>query len=118
MSMKQLVGSSGFAEHPAEFQVADALLEAADVGGDGVQRRVVGVRAGQLEQLAAVADSGVERHQRGDDAFERFALLREFLRALLVVPDLRVFELPDDLFEPHRLHFEVKDTSAGRRCAL
>jgi len=52
-----------------------------------------------------------------DDVFQRLLLLAERLCALLIVPDLRIFELATDLGEPHRLHIEVKDTSADQRCA-
>jgi len=40
-------------------------------------------------------------------------LLAEFLRALRVVPQLRVFELAIQRFEALGLRFEVKDTSAA-----
>ncbi len=88
-----------------------------DVGGHRIERRVVVVGARKGEQLGAVLERDIERGQLVHDALERLLLLAELLRALRIVPDLRIFELALDLGEPHRLHIEVKDTSADRRCA-
>jgi hypothetical protein len=103
-------------EHPAELHVAHAFVERGDVFGDGFERRVVGIAARELEQLGAVADAGIEPDQRDDDVVERLLLLAELLRALRIVPDLRVLELARNLRQPRRLGVEVKDTSAGPRC--
>jgi hypothetical protein len=49
----------------------------------------------------------------GADGFlERAPLLTEILRALGVVPDVRVFERLRDFYEPKLLRVVVKDTSA------
>jgi hypothetical protein len=54
--------------------------------------------------------------------FERFFFLAEFLGALAVAPDGRVFGEPYDLVEPLTFIVVVKDTSAtpprGCRCPL
>ncbi len=115
--MKQLAGSIGLLNIRRNSMSATPFSIAATSRGDRVERRVVGFGARELEQLARCRVSPVSRlRQRADDAFERFALLAELLRALRIVPDLRIFELSRDLLESHRLHIEVKDTSAGRRC--
>jgi hypothetical protein len=101
-------------EHPPELEVGDRLLEAVDVAGDREQRRVVVLGARQLEELRAVGEAVVERRQRADDRVERLLLLAELLRALRVVPDLRVLELARYRREPRGLLVDVKDTSASR----
>jgi hypothetical protein len=50
------------------------------------------------------------------DAVELLLLLAERLRALLVVPDLRILELLLDLGQAYRLLLEVKDTSEAGPC--
>jgi len=40
-----------------------------------------------------------------------FFFAAEILRALRIVPDVRIFELAGDDFEAFVLRFEVKDTS-------
>jgi hypothetical protein len=57
----------------------------------------------------------MELLERADDRFEAFLLLAEVLRALLVVPDFRVFGELLDFGQPQFLRIEVKDTSAARR---
>ena len=71
-----------------------------EVVAHGLQRRVVALGARQLEQLRAVGEPGVDRGQRADDVVERLLLLAQRLRALLVVPDLRVLELAGDFDQP------------------
>jgi hypothetical protein len=103
-------------KHPPELEVGDGLLELRDVDLDGVQRRVVGFRAREIVELAAVVEPFLQSGQRMDDAVELLLLLAEVLRALRVVPDLRVLELPVYCREPRRLDVEVKDTSAAAGC--
>ena len=103
-------------EHPAEFQIGDALFARGEVGGDRFQRRVVGLGARETEELRAVPEIAVKRGHVVYHALERLLLLAELLRALRIVPDLRIFELALDFGQAHRLHVEVKDTSADRRC--
>jgi hypothetical protein len=52
--------------------------------------------------------------ERADHGFERLLFLAERLRALRVVPQLRVFELAVQRGEAALLRLEVKDTSAAR----
>jgi len=49
-------------------------------------------------------------------AVELFLLLAKLLRALRIVPDLRILELAVYRGEPRRLDVEVKDTSGASRC--
>jgi hypothetical protein len=54
---------------------------------------------------------------RVDDVFQRALLLAEFLRALRIVPDVRVLERGVDLVELQGLAVVVKDTPLARSCA-
>ena len=101
-------------EHAPEFQPGDVLLDAVDVGGDGVQRVVVVFLARHLEQVAGVGEAGGDAVEDEDDAFERLLLLAEFLRAFGLIPDRRVFEFAADRVQLIVLLIVVKDTSAVR----
>jgi hypothetical protein len=57
----------------------------------------------------------MELLERSDDCFEALLFLAEVLRALLVVPDFRVFGERLDFSQSQFLGIEVKDTSAARR---
>ena len=106
-------------EHAPEFEVGDACSRASrrrPRPRSASRRRPRRARARRARALSSQAR--VELRQRADDAFERASFLAELLRALRVVPDLRVFELALDFREARRLHIEVKDTSAARRRAI
>jgi isoquinoline 1-oxidoreductase alpha subunit len=100
-------------EHAAELEIADELLDGAQVGAHRLQRSVVVLSAREFEQLAAVRQPRVDRRERADDAVEGLLLLAKRLRALGVVPDLGILELAGDFGQPSRLDVEVKDTSAS-----
>jgi hypothetical protein len=102
-------------EHAAEFERRNVALDAFDILADLLERSIVVVRARHLEELARVGDAAADALERQRDAFQDFLLLAELLRALRVVPQLRVLELAVQRFEPAFLGFEVKDTSAARR---
>jgi hypothetical protein len=102
-------------EHPAELEIRHRPLELRDVGLDGEQRCVVGFRAREVVELAAVVEPLGESGQDMDDAVELLLLLAEVLRALRIVPDLRILELAVDRGEARRLDVEVKDTSEAAR---
>jgi hypothetical protein len=101
-------------KHPTEFQVGDRTPQRRRVGRDRVERGIVSLRAGQLEQLGAVLEAGVQVGQRADDAVEQLLFLAELLCAFLIFPDLGILELAHDRVQPGRLRIEVKDTSADR----
>jgi hypothetical protein len=63
---------------------------------DRLQRLVVVFLARHGEQFAGVAQAIADPVQRQHDIFQRPLLAAQFLRALGVVPDLRVFEFALD----------------------
>jgi hypothetical protein len=87
------------------------------IRSDTKNRRLVFLGARELEQLARVREAAADSPERADYAFQRFLLLAELLRALRVVPQLRVFELAIQRFQAVLLRLEVKDTSAARPTA-
>jgi len=78
---------------------------------------MVCVAARQLEQLGGVGEAAADAPQRGDDRFERLFLPAQLLRALRVLPELRVLDLAVQRFESALPGLEVKDTSAARPTA-
>jgi hypothetical protein len=86
------------AEHPAEFHRLDDFLDLFGVRAHCFERGVVAFFARHLEQVGSVSQVGARLLQREDDAFQRLLLLAEILGALLVVPDVGVFEFLVDLF--------------------
>jgi hypothetical protein len=104
-------------EHAPEFERIDVALELFGVSGNAEQRRVVALGARQLEQLAGICDAAADAPERLDDRLERLLFPADFLRALLVLPELGVFQLLVQGREALFLGLEVKDTSAARPTA-
>ena len=105
------------AEHPAKLHLADGLFDAGDVALEGIAAWRRRCRRGRGRRAPRCPEARIQRAQHVDDVLQRLLFLAERLRPLGIVPDLRVFELARDFGEPHRLHIEVKDTSADRPCA-
>jgi len=81
-----------------------------DIVRNGRDRALVVLADREIEQVAGFAERVGQRTNAADDALETRAFLAELLRALRVVPDVRVLELARDFFEALRLRIEVKDT--------
>ena len=79
-------------EHAAELEPLDDAGQSRCVGFDGLQAGLVVVVFAHVEQLAVVREFAGERVERDHNAVERFLFAAQFLGALGVVPDGRVFE--------------------------
>jgi hypothetical protein len=97
-------------EHALELELRDLALEARDVLLDGADRALVGLRLGEFEQLAGLAQPAAQAIERTDDRLELGAFAAEFLGTLRVLPDRRVLEFPQDLRKPLAASIVVKDT--------
>ncbi len=97
-------------EHALELELADFRGEVVDVVGDRRDRAFVVLANCEIKQIAGLAERIGQRADAADDAIEARALLAELLRALRVVPDVRIFKLARNFFEALRLGIEVKDT--------
>ncbi len=117
MSTKQLFGSIGLENMRRNSIAATRFSMSCDVGGGAVQAVVVVFRLRHLEQLARIAEVLLDLAEAEHDAFQHLALAAQFLRALGVLPDGRVFGEFDDFGQAFLLGIEVKDTSAILRCA-
>ena len=84
--------------------------ENVDVARHRVGRDLVVLGFREVEQLAGAGEAFVQDADAVDDAIELGALLAELLRALGIVPDVRVFELAAYFLEPLALGIVVKDT--------
>jgi hypothetical protein len=102
-------------EHAAEFEIADALLQTGDIGFDRFQGFFVVFRAGQFEQLAGIVQAAADLVQVDDYAFQFLAFAAEFLGALGVIPDFRVFQQAGDFGQAIMFARVVKDTPVARR---
>jgi hypothetical protein len=81
-----------------------------DVVRDGLYRRLVVFDGRQFQQFVRITEPGHD----AVDAFHEFgqprAFAAEILRALRLIPDLRVFEFAGYFFEAFTLDRVVKDT--------
>src|SRR5438552_3785184 len=100
-------------KHAAEFQRRHVLRQPFRFLADFLQGGIVRVSARELEELRGVREPAADAAEGADDRFERLLLLAEVLRALRVLPQLRVFELAVQRREAPGLRLEVKDTSAA-----
>jgi hypothetical protein len=97
-------------EHALEFELLELRIAAGEVLLDRLHHAVVGVGFGHVEQFSGLVEPAAQLVERVDDRFELAALPAEFLRALRLLPDGRVFEFPQDFGEPLSLARIVKDT--------
>jgi hypothetical protein len=97
-------------EHALELELGDGALELFDVALDSARGSLVLLGFGEPEQLTGVGEPLPQLVARADDRFEPGALAAELLGALGVVPDRRLFELPQDFGEPLAARFVVKGT--------
>jgi hypothetical protein len=79
-----------------------------------VQRVVVVFLARHGEQLVGILQAIADAIKRQDDVFKRLLFLAEFLRALSVIPDLRVFKLARNGIQLIEFLIVVKDTSEAQ----
>jgi hypothetical protein len=103
-------------EHAPELQALHARFEALQVAFDFCCRIRIALLDGERQQFTGILQSVRDLVQPGDDLFQPGPLLSECLRALGVVPDIRLLQLALDLDQPFRLLLVVKDTSSTRRC--
>jgi len=111
---KAVVGIGRITEHPAEFHLFDALGQRGGIGFAGEQRVFVVFVAGQIVQILGIAQVFIECDQRRDDTVQQLFLATQALRALRIVPDLRIFEFLVDFDQAGLLDIEVKDTPVAR----
>jgi hypothetical protein len=70
----------------------------------------------QCKEFIGIRQAGAQRIKSCDDLFQTCALLPQRLRALRIVPDIRLLELALDFGQPFRLGLIVKDTSSTHQC--
>jgi hypothetical protein len=104
-------------EHAAELQPLDQAADAADLGGDALERRLIALATREREELTRVGEARVDLLDGGDGFLEGAALLAEVLRLLRVVPDPGILERARDFDQPLLLGVVVKDTSGAPRYA-
>ena len=79
--------------HPPEFERGDVLRQlfhVARYAGDG---GIVTFGARKLKELLRIRKPAVDAAKRADQRFELLLFLAELLRALRLLPQLRIFEL-------------------------
>jgi len=109
-----VVGVHFAGEHAPEFQALDTRLEAPQIAFHfGCRRRVI-LLDGKRQQLVCIAETIRDFVKPDDDLLQPCPLLAECLRALGLVPDVRLFQLALNLGQPFRLLIVVKDTSSTR----
>jgi len=97
-------------EHAPEFQLADARFQPVHVVRDGSDGGIVTFVGGQLQQLTGVVEPVGNAIQAFHEVGKACPLAAQILRALRIVPDLRVFQFASYFFEAFALDRVVKDT--------
>ena len=97
-------------EHAAEFEVFDAVFDAADVFQCGIDGGFVVFGFGQFDEVKGVLQALADVIQSLHDAGERGAFLPQFGRFFGVVPDGGALQFALDFFEALGLQRVVKDT--------
>jgi hypothetical protein len=88
----------------------DVFGEVFEVGFDFGDRALIAVAFSKLEEFGGVGESARQAVESADDVVELGPLLAQFLRALRVVPDVRLLELTVYFFEAFALVVVLKDT--------
>jgi len=100
-----------------KLQLGDALLEAVEIREHGLDRGLVVLGDGQLEQVVGVAEAGGQLTDTDDDSLQRRALAAEPLGAFRITPDTGILQLPQDFGQTLFLAAIVKETPSGTRVA-
>jgi hypothetical protein len=110
----RVVGVHIAGEHAPELEALDARFEASQITFHfGCRRRVVFFN-GQRKQLVRIAQAVRNFVEADDDLLQPGSFLAQCLRALGVVPDVRLLQFALNLGQPFRLLIVVKDTSSTR----
>jgi len=102
-------------KHALEFQRLDFARERIDVGRNGLRGAFVVFRSSQLQQFFGPAQAFRQAADAVDDLVELSAFLAELLRALGLIPDVRIFQLAADFLQAFALGVVVKDTPVTTR---
>ena len=97
-------------EHALELELGELRVDATEVLFDGADHPLVSVGFGHVEQFGRLVEATCHLVERRNHPVELAALATEFLCALRVLPDGRVFELPQDFRQPLSLAGVVKGT--------
>ena len=104
-------------EHTLELELLDLLGHPLQVAGDFFLGSGIALFNGQLQQPRGIFDALADLIEGQQYTFEARTLLAERLGALLVIPDLGVFEILQDLIQAVELVIEVKGTPLAHDCA-
>ena len=104
-------------EHAAELHVRHRFLEPVHVLSHRLEAGFIGLLAHHGQEVTAVLQALGHALDGADHRLERFALLADLLRPLVVLPEGGVLTELDQFVETLALGVEVKDTSEARRSA-
>jgi hypothetical protein len=83
-------------EHPAELELADVLLHAAEVCGNVVERSFILILGRKRVEFACIVDTAPQPVQGADERVECRALLAQRLSPRLILPNAGILELALD----------------------
>ena len=107
---KRITGVHLAREHPTKFKLRNLLGIAVQIPRDGSNGFFVAFLGGHLQQIGGVLQPRLQLIQYQHDSFEISPFLTQGLRALLVLPNVRIFEFALDLYQAIFLFRVVKDT--------
>jgi hypothetical protein len=102
------------AEHAREFELAYLGLQPFGIALDLTSGGFVALELGELEQLRGIAQPAACAIELLELRGQARALAAEFLGALGIAPDGRIFQLAIDLFEAFLLAIVFKETPSRR----
>ena len=85
-------------EHALEFELFDVVAEGFDFLGHEFGAVEIFVGNGHVEKLLGVRDARAQALEAPDEVFKKFLFFADFLCALGIVPERRVFNLAVDFF--------------------
>jgi hypothetical protein len=103
-------------EHASELEAGQPLLERSEVRLDLADGLGILFLDSEAQQFVGVAETGSQFVEDDDDLLELRALLAQGLRPLGFVPDIRLFQLALDFYEPLGFAVVVKDTPSTQPC--
>lgn len=103
-----MIGLAG--KHTPKFQIGNLFFKTLQLLFDRRNGILIGLIYRHFQQLGSIVQATEKPIQSQNDQFQARPLATERLCPLLIAPDRRVFQFPEDFGQFLLLFIEVKDT--------